>query len=229
MKHRFILQPILRRRSARREKCHVLAPELVFKMFPHHIAKAAYRKRIANHEHLWCRWRRGRLLRPLELIGKDEGADDDQQTKRNLNRSKHWRPTLFIDRSWGIALHPGREYRVPARSGRNRPSILPYSKSSRLTGATEARRSGRFEISRVIAAAGRCKPGASPVFVSNHTRPQSLLPHRKRIRPEILDMALTPLAESVSFWKRVWLSRSTMPSRALHSARPRAPVSRLIR
>src|SRR6266542_2554123 len=97
---------------------------------------------------------------------------------------------FFIARSWGIALHLGRECRVPARSGRNHPSILLYSKSSRLTCATEARSSVRFEISRVIAAADRCKRGASAGFVSRHIRLQSLLLHRKQIRPEIPDMAV---------------------------------------
>src|SRR6266480_5963826 len=97
---------------------------------------------------------------------------------------------LLIARSWDIALHLGRECRVPARSGRNRPSILLYSRSSRLTCAIEARSFGRFETCRVIAAAARCKPGASQGFVSRHTRPQPLLAHRKRIRPEIPDMAL---------------------------------------
>src|SRR6266511_4749652 len=135
---------------------------------------------------------------------------------------------FFIARSWGIALHPGHECRVPDRSGRNRPSILLYSKSSRLTCATEARTAGRFEISRVTAAAGRCKPDASPGFVCRDTRPQSLLPHRKQIRPEIPDMALIPPAELVSLWKRVSLLRSTTPLQALHSVLPRAPVSRLI-
>src|SRR5439155_17686498 len=110
---------------------------------------------------------------------------------------------FFIARSWGIALHLGRECRVPARSGLNHPSILLYSKSSRLTAATEVHRSCQFEISRVLAAAARCKPDASPGFVSRHTGPQSLLPHHKRIRPAIPDMALTPPSESVSFWKRV--------------------------
>src|SRR5947207_10613841 len=108
---------------------------------------------------------------------------------------------FFTARSWDIALHPGCECRVPNRSGRNRPSILLYSKSSRLTCVTEARRSGRFEISRVIAAADRCKRGASLGFVSRHIRLQSLLLDRKQIRPEIPDMALIPPDESVSFWK----------------------------
>src|SRR5207248_869573 len=100
-------------------------------------------------------------------------------------------------------LHLGREGRVPTQFGRNRLSILLYSKPSHLTGATEAHSSGRFEISRVIAAAGRCKPGASPGFVSRHIPLQLLFPHHKRIQPEIPDMALTPPSESVSFWKRV--------------------------
>src|SRR5438046_10303416 len=111
----------------------------------------------------------------------------------------------FIARSWDIGLHPGREYRVPTRSGRNRPLILLYSNASRLTDATEARKSGRFEVSRAIAASDRCKLGASPGFVSRHTRPQLLLPHRKQIRPEIPGTALIPPDESVSFWKRVFL------------------------
>src|SRR5919204_6766406 len=110
---------------------------------------------------------------------------------------------FFIARSWGIALHLGRECKVPTQSGRNRPSILLYSKASRLTGATEVRRPCRFEIFRVIVAAGRCKPGASPGFVFLHTGLKSLVPHRKQIRPEIPDMGVTPPSESVSFWKRV--------------------------
>src|ERR1700761_9677352 len=106
---------------------------------------------------------------------------------------------LFIARSLGIALHPGRECKVPTRSGRNRPSILWYSKASRLTDATEARTSGRFEIFRVIVAAGRCKPGASPGFVSRHTGLKLRLRHRKQIRPEIPDTAVILPSESVSF------------------------------
>src|SRR5712675_314885 len=104
---------------------------------------------------------------------------------------------FFIAHSWGIALHPGRECRVRVRSGRNRPSILLYSKSSRLTAAIEVHRSCQFEISRVLAAVARCKQDASPGFVSRCTRLQSLVPHHKGIRPEIPDMALIPPSESV--------------------------------
>src|SRR5262249_18811071 len=68
IKHSFILQPTLRRRPARREECHVLATKFLFKMFAHRFAKTAYRQRIPNHEHLWRRRRRARLLRPLEFI-----------------------------------------------------------------------------------------------------------------------------------------------------------------
>src|SRR6476660_9605343 len=136
---------------------------------------------------------------------------------------------FFIARSWGIALHPGHECRVPARSAQNRPSILLCSKASRLTGATEVHRSYRLEIFRVIVAAGRCKPGASPGFVSRHTGLKSRLRHRKQIRPEIPDTAAIPPSEPVSFWKRVSPLRLTPPSRALHSEQLGAPVWRLIR
>src|SRR6476469_4188809 len=135
---------------------------------------------------------------------------------------------FLIARSWGIALHPARECRVPALSGRNRPSTLLYSKSSRLTCATEARSSGRLELSRVIEDADQCKPGASPGFVSRRIRPQSLLPHHKQNRPEIPDTALILRAGSGSFWKQVLPLRSKTPRQALDSALPRARVSRLI-
>src|SRR6476660_9501838 len=124
----------------------------------------------------------------------------------------------LIAGSWGIALHPGRECRVPTRYGRNRPSILLYSKASRLTGATEVHRSCQFEIFRATVAAGRCKPDASPGFVSRHTGLKSRLRHRKQIRPEIPDTAVIPPSEPVSFWKRVSPLRLMTPSRALHSA-----------
>src|SRR5262249_16798038 len=123
----------------------------------------------------------------------------------------------------------GRECKVPTQCGRNRLSILSYSKSSRLASVTEARSSGRFEISRVIAAAGRYKPGASPGFVSRRTHLKSLFLHRKGIQQEIPDTALIPLSLLVSFWKPVSLSRLARPPRALRSARPRVRGSQLIR
>src|SRR6476659_1178395 len=135
----------------------------------------------------------------------------------------------LIAGSWGIALHPGRECRVPTRYGRNRPSILLYSKASHLTDAIAGHRSYRLEIFRVIVAAGRCKPDASPGFVSRHTGLKSRLRHRKQIRPEIPDTAVILPSEPVSFWKRVSPLRLTTPSRALHSEQLRAPVWRLIR
>src|SRR4029077_17321603 len=135
---------------------------------------------------------------------------------------------FLIGRSWGIALHPGRECKVPTRSDRNRPSILLYSKASRLTGATACHRSYRLEISRAIAVSDQCKQGASPGFVSRHTLLKGLVRPPKPIRPEIPGMAAIPPSESGSFWKRVSLLRLTRPSPALHSARLRAPVSRLI-
>src|SRR6266550_1148440 len=77
---------------------------------------------------------------------------------------------LFIARSWDIGLHPGRECKGLTRSDRNHPSILLYSKASRLTAATEVHRSCQFEISRAIAASDQCKQGASHGFVSRDTR-----------------------------------------------------------